>query len=327
MRPGSKAIVIGCGVSGLSCAVKLQELGIDVEIWTKQRPEYTVSMVAAAIWHPYLVFPKDRVNRWAIRSYEQFSALTGRPDAGVRFVDGEEFIPEPLQPPDWATPEMALRLVGGAAGTLPHYTFRSIVIETPIYLPWLLGRFLEGGGVLVDRAVTHLDEGFDHATVVINCAGLGAAFLTEDERLKPVKGQLVRIASGYVDRFCFDERDPMTPIYMIPRSEDCILGGTAEHGVGDNEVSEQVQRRIIERCVRLNPAIENAPVLGSIAGARPWRDEVRLEPQLINHRGLLIHNYGHGGAGITLSLGCAEEVKAIVATAIDASPSGAIDRG
>jgi D-amino-acid oxidase len=327
MRKGNRAIVVGSGISGLSCALKLQELGIEVEIWTRDRPERTVSMVAAAIWHPYLVFPRERVNRWAIRSYEAFAALTGRPDTGVRFVEGSEYALEPLRRPEWATDAMSMRLHEPDGRTPAHSTFRSLLVETPIYLPWLLGRFIAGGGALVDRTVMHFDEVFDRAPVVINCAGLGAGPLTGDTRLVPVKGQVVRIAPGIIDRFLFDERDPMSPIYMIPRSHDCILGGTAEPGIDNTEAGARAEREIIERCAGFVPGLRHATVLGSIAGARPGRDEVRLEPQLIKDRGLLVHNYGHGGAGVTLSLGCAEEVKSIVAVAIDSARREAIDHG
>jgi len=327
MRKGNRAIVVGCGVSGLSCAIKLQELGIEVEIWAKDRPERTVSMVAAAIWHPYLVFPQERVNRWAVTSYEAFSLLAERPDTGVRFVEGEEYALEPLREPDWATPAMQVRLFEAEGETPAHYTFRSLVIETPTYIPWLLRRFTEGGGKVVDRVVEHFDEVFDRAPVVVNCCGLGARELTGDERLQPVKGQVVRVEPGHFDRFIFDERDPMTPIYMIPRSKDCILGGTAEPGADDTLTDDATTQLIIDRCARFVPGLREAKVLGAHAGARPARDEVRLEPQLIAGRGLLVHNYGHGGAGITLSLGCAEEVKSIVAMAVHASVQEPIDHG
>lgn len=327
MRKGNQAIVVGCGVSGLSCAIKLQELGIQVEIWAKAPPERTVSMVAAAIWHPYLVFPQDRVNKWAVASYESFAALAERPDTGVRFVEGEEYALEPLREPDWATPAMGMRLFEATDDRPAHYTFRSMLIETPIYIPWLLNRFIEGGGRVVDRAVEHFDEVFDRAPVVINCCGLGAKELTGDDKLHPVKGQVVRVEAGHFDRFIFDERDPMTPIYMIPRTNDCILGGSAEPGAEDTTTDDETTQLIIDRCARFVPSLRDAEVLGVCAGARPARDEVRLEPQLIQGRGLLVHNYGHGGAGVTLSLGCAEEVKSIVAMAVHASVQEPIDHG
>ncbi|HMC79917.1 MAG TPA: FAD-dependent oxidoreductase, partial [Acidimicrobiia bacterium] len=49
-------------------------------------------------------------------------------------------------------------------------------------------------------------------------------------------------------------------------------------------------------------------------GLRPFRrDSVRLERE---PGARVIHNYGHGGSGVTLSWGCAEEVSALVKGAV-----------
>ncbi|MFM7282729.1 MAG: FAD-dependent oxidoreductase [Planctomycetia bacterium] len=66
-------------------------------------------------------------------------------------------------------------------------------------------------------------------------------------------------------------------------------------------------RSIIERCARLEPGLRDATVLGTSVGLRPARSAVRLEPES-SPAGRIVHNYGHGGAGVTLSWGCAQEV-------------------
>jgi D-amino-acid oxidase len=48
-------------------------------------------------------------------------------------------------------------------------------------------------------------------------------------------------------------------------------------------------------------------VVAHRVGLRPVRPEVRLEAV-----GRVIHCYGHGGAGVTVSWGCAEEVLGLV---------------
>jgi len=53
------------------------------------------------------------------------------------------------------------------------------------------------------------------------------------------------------------------------------------------------------------------PPLDCIVGVRPWREHgYRLEGRqsTSNPRKYVVHNYGHGGAGITLSWGCASQV-------------------
>jgi len=49
-------------------------------------------------------------------------------------------------------------------------------------------------------------------------------------------------------------------------------------------------------------------------GLRPSRKEVRLEIESLSSGRWAIHNYGHGGAGVTLSWGCADEVTRIVSS-------------
>src|SRR3954452_42677 len=49
-----------------------------------------------------------------------------------------------------------------------------------------------------------------------------------------------------------------------------------------------------------------------IAGVRPYRNgSYRLDAETISGK-FFVHNYGHGGAGITLSWGCAAKVRDIV---------------
>lgn len=48
------------------------------------------------------------------------------------------------------------------------------------------------------------------------------------------------------------------------------------------------------------------------AGLRPWRKGTYRLEAVNAHGKLLVHNYGHGGAGITMSWGCASKVREIV---------------
>jgi D-amino-acid oxidase len=55
--------------------------------------------------------------------------------------------------------------------------------------------------------------------------------------------------------------------------------------------------------------IETPRVLTERVGLRPFRRSgVRLERDQLRDGRIAIHNYGHGGAGFTLSWGCAREV-------------------
>jgi hypothetical protein len=68
-------LVLGCGVSGLSCGIRLLEAGHTVELWARELPPHTTSDVAAAVWYPYRAFPQDRVTRWARRTFDVLCEL------------------------------------------------------------------------------------------------------------------------------------------------------------------------------------------------------------------------------------------------------------
>jgi D-amino-acid oxidase len=53
-------------------------------------------------------------------------------------------------------------------------------------------------------------------------------------------------------------------------------------------------------------------VITERVGLRPVRPSVRLEAEPLSAGRVLWHNYGHGGAGVTLSWGCAAELTAAV---------------
>jgi len=313
-----RAIVVGGGVSGLSCAARLLAAGWSVEVWCRDLAERTTSHVAGAIWYPYRAGPEELAVPWALASYAAFKELAGDPASGVRMRRGVELFGGEPEPAAWRTALDAYRPAG--AGELPAgyragYASEVPVIEMPIYMPWLAARVRALGGRIVARPVETLDEALAEAPAVVHCAGLGARELVGDETLFPIRGQLVRVSRGEVDSFLFDENHPEGVAYVVPRSEDCILGGTAEERVSELEVDPAETAAILARCAALDPRLEGARVLGTAVGLRPGRPTVRLELER-RGGGVLVHDYGHGGAGVTLSWGCADEVARLLGARI-----------
>jgi D-amino-acid oxidase len=109
-----------------------------------------------------------------------------------------------------------------------------------------------------------------------------------------------------------DEDDPAGVTYIIPRREDCILGGTADEDQWDTTPDPVIAESILRRCIAIEPRLADAEILEHTVGLRPGRDAIRLEREDRDGR-VIVHNYGHGGAGVTLSWGCAEEVVALLA--------------
>jgi D-amino-acid oxidase len=310
-----QVLVLGGGVSGLSCAVALLEAGHDVRVWARQLPPHTTSNVAAAFWYPYRADPPERVLGWARTSHARFVELARAPDTGVVRRPAVEVV-QPGEPwPWWAGAVPSLRpaqpheLPRGAPAGL---WFDGIVVDTRRYLEWLIARVVALGGTVEAREVADLREGLAMRSIVVNCTGLGARELCADRELFPIRGQLVRVHDPGLAAVILDERTAGEITYVVPRGDDVVLGGTSE--VGDEDVSMRPATAddILARCIALQPALAHARVVGHAVGLRPGRSTVRLGPERIGE-GLVVHDYGHGGAGVTLSWGCADEVVAIVA--------------
>ena len=302
----ARVIVIGAGVVGLSCAVRLQQAGHQVDVVARDLPLETTSAVAAAIWYPYRAYPYERVTRWSATTYHELERLAADPDTGVRMVEGTELHRQPTADPWWSTAVPALtRVTVMPEPYVDGWTFRTPVVEMPVYLRWLTRRLVDGGGTLTRMALGGLP---DEAEVVVNASGLGARLMSGDTSVLPVRGQVVYLEQVGLDHWWLD---PEGPTYVVPRSHDIVVGGTDEEGEWSRTPDPAVAERILERAGAIVPQIRTARVLRHKVGLRPARPEVRLEEE---RRGTarVVHCYGHGGAGVTLSWGCAEEAAALV---------------
>jgi D-amino-acid oxidase len=305
-----RAIVVGAGVIGLSCAVRLAESGHQVDVVARDLPLETTSSVAAALWYPYRAYPFERVTRWAEASYVEFVRIAeSSPKAGVSVVPGTEVLRRPTADPWWrdAVPRLD-RVTALPAGYLDGWTFTAPVIEMPVYLAWLRQRLEALGGSVTRMALTALPDGASGA-VVVNACGLAGRSLADDPSLEPVRGQVV-----YVEQFGLDQwwLCPEGPTYVVPRARDVVVGGTDEEGSWDRRPDPAVAEGILDRAARLVPDVAGARVLGHRVGLRPARPSVRLEEERRADGARVVHCYGHGGAGVTLSWGCADEVLALV---------------
>ncbi len=233
------------------------------------------------------------------------------------------------------------------AGYFGGHRFTSYVIEMPRYLAWLRQRVQNAGATIVEREVTSLTEvrqpdsrtqmrrdvasvprylagsadigettrqfersglSSDDPQIIVNCAGLGGRELNVDPSVYPKLGQVVRTTNPGIEDVVVDADNPQGMTYIIPRSQDCILGGTSIRGVERAQICAQTTNLILERCRALDPRLNAAEVLDVHAGLRPCRPEVCLMDVDTSSGQILVHNYGHGGVGVTLSWGCAFEV-------------------
>lgn len=304
----ARVLVVGAGVVGLTTAVHLAEGGHRVDVVGRDLPQESTSAVAAALWYPYLATPRDRVIGWAARSYEVFAQLARDPASGVRMLAGTEVSRCATGAPWWRDAVPGLRHVtptdGLPTGYVEGWRLLAPVVDMPVYLNWLRGRLEALGGTVTRLGLAALPPaGPGGADRVVNCAGLGARLLAADHTVVPVRGQVVVVAQVGLEEWWLASATDDAPIYVVPRPSTVIVGGTEEHGEWSRTPDRATAHEILERARALVPALSGAAVLRHKVGLRPSRPEVRLEGD-----GGVVHCYGHGGAGVTLSWGCAEEV-------------------
>lgn len=248
-----RCAVIGCGAVGLATARLLQRRGAAVTIYARELPPSTTSNVAGGQWGPFSVFDRgkttaafdDQFARARLLAWRLFQDLPGS-EFGIRWIENYSLSRTPLPPP-------TTDLVRDVADLDPREhpfpvrharRFTTMLIETSTYLAAMLREFFIAGGRVAVRDFRTRDEvlALDER-VVFNCTGLGARALFGDEELMPIKGQLtLLLPQPEVDYITLTDDG----LYMFPRSDGILLGGTRERGVWTLEPDREAERRILE---------------------------------------------------------------------------------
>ena len=306
-------VVIGAGVSGLTSALYLAEAGWPVRVWTAALPLQTTSAVAGAVWAPPR--PAERAAEtlaWTQHSLQMFRQLANDPGTGVRMAPaiavGELTAADSMASAAALIPD--LRRADPAdipAGFQAGYRAAMPMIDMPHYLAYLTTRLAAAGCEIEMHPVRSLDEAADAAPIVINCAGLGAGLLAGDDTVRPLFGQHVILSNpGLQQLFVEINNGPEWTCYF-PHPQRVVCGGISIADRWDTTTDPEATDRILQRCRRIEPRLGGAEVIEIIAGLRPDRPSVRVEAEPLG-RARCIHNYGHGGNGVTLSWGCARDV-------------------
>ncbi|WDZ87243.1 FAD-dependent oxidoreductase [Micromonospora cathayae] len=310
-RTDLDVLVIGAGVSGLTTAVCLAEAGLRVRIWAAELPEGTTSYAAGAMWGPYLVEPVDRVRVWGAQTLDVLRHLATDPATGVRLVSGVEASRTPVEPPGWGSQLDGFRMC--EPGELPDgfatgWRYTAPLVDMPVYLGYLRGRLEAAGGEIVIRRIRSLGEAVGVSPVVVNCSGMGARDLVPDPDLAPIRGQLVVVENPGITEFFSEDTGPSPDLlHFYPQGETLVLGGTAQPGEWNREPDPETAAAIVARCADVEPRLRTARVVDHRVGLRPTRPYVRVKEEQLGDA-KVVHNYGHGGAGLTLSWGCALEI-------------------
>jgi D-amino-acid oxidase len=303
------ATVIGCGIIGLTSAIKLQGKGFKVKIIAKERFDKTLSSKVGAIWFPFEVYPKEKANYWAKLAYSEYQQDV-KEGNGVVFMHFMTAYNKNSNK-DWVKqmPEGTTRKA--TASELPKGMQTAFISTVPLaepllYLPYLFQRFLDCNGTFTQQEITTLYELSKLDKLVINSSGLGARKLCNDNDLRPMRGQILRCKKMEGIPSCADSTKKGALSYVINRSTDCVIGGTDYENDWNLNVEQSDTDLITNRLISGGLSNKKPEIIEQIVGLRPKRSAVRFETD--NNYPNVFHNYGHGGAGFTVAWGCAIEL-------------------
>lgn len=323
--------IIGGGVIGLSTGVCLNVAGYDTEILAENIPMESgnyrdksgiASEYATASVKPSTIPNKDlnKMLRHSIKIYNKLLEETNSVEKHPHFMGGKRF-----ETPSFKDVVDNYNSKKSSDYKFPFSTksggvFNVHYLHMNDYLPYLIGLYEETGGIIRKTKINNVDK-LDDYEYLVNCTGYNSRELFGDESLKPVRGHLAYVDTGfqlkdekYDGSFSYSYTFDDKKVYCYPHKEMIILGKTAIHeddnwesysDYYETDSGEDIPKHIINKNREIlkdsiGLDIENYDIHGT-SGYRPYREEgIRVEKE-----GNILHNYGHGGSGVTFSWGSA----------------------
>lgn len=327
-----RILVLGAGVNGLSSAVCIQQACplAQVQLMAEHFSPETTSDGSAGFWLPYLLGKEnlDRSLQMCEVTYRYMTQLARSPLAGeikTQILSGYHlYSGVPLEIPAWTkfvksfrplTEEEMNYYPNAETGTF----YTSVNMDVPSYMSWLMKRFKSKGGIVRQKRVEKIEEISSECDILINCSATSSRFLFKDEQIYPIRGQVWKVHAPWIKHFYFAHVKDKATSYIIPGPDYVTVGGTAQTGNWNTKPDPEDGARIWKQALEHWPELTHATPLKAWAGLRPSRPSIRLESENLNVHGKslkVIHNYGHGGSGITIHWGCALEVTAMVLEAL-----------
>ncbi|KAK4154552.1 fad dependent oxidoreductase [Chaetomidium leptoderma] len=286
-------VVIGAGVSGLTCALLLaKQKGNSVTVVAKHMPgdydiEYTSPWAGANV----LPMALERDSRWERRTWPELRRLAAEvPEAGLHFQTARVL----RRQKDVAAGNLQVALADGLFQLSPWYKelmdhfreiptdqlppgmhsgceFTSVCINTAVYLPWLVGQCARLGVRFKRATLKHVSEAAAAAggsssglkvDVVVNASGLLACRLggVMDTKVYPVRGQIVVVrneAEGIMPTSsgCEDGEDEIVYVMQRALGGGTVLGGTYMKGNWEPNPDPNTAMRIMKRAVEMHPEL------------------------------------------------------------------------
>ncbi|CAF0973945.1 unnamed protein product [Rotaria sp. Silwood1] len=328
----ARVCVVGAGAVGLSTAlcIKLQHPSLSLTIIADRFLDTTTSDGAGGLFRPDDQFiqgvDKSLLRKWCQTSFDYFNNLifsNAAAEAGISQVSGYQLFNDSRPDPSYKDIIYNFRhLTKHELDIFPDhykdgYFSTTFYVDTRKYMKYLTKLLTEKQVTFIQKKINSLEELAESYDIVVNCTGFGAKELCNDNLMRPIRGQMIRVRAPWIKHFYYTDDD----CYMIPNHETIVLGGTRQLDNDNTQVDLNDKDGIWQRCLRLCPSLAKAEFLWDWAGLRPNREPIRVETEIIKHGNkklLVVHNYGHGGNGISLSWGTAVDAARLFSSLLNA---------
>ena len=231
------------------------------------------------------------------------------------------------------------------------YTHNAPIINTDKAMVFLMSLVRNKGA---DLATVHVETPLKDTLEklgytpdgVINATGFGAKELGDSEDVFPVRGAIKRIANKNNEDFKnineaylvpaqvdpTSSKDHTKTVFLVPRSDEILIVGSIVQPYNDqlNLTADAPDVEIMWKRARtflpsLNDA-ETIPEYPLAQGLRPFTAK-NAKVRADTSSGLnLVHNYGHGGSGWTLAVGCARTAVYLLETIMDGRTADEVNK-